>query len=95
MTTYTIDERVRISAGFGIGFVHSPATVTLKIMNPSQAVTTYVFGSDPELRQNLEGRYFADVVLDAAGSWFIRWTSTGPHATNHEETITVEDTVFP
>ena len=54
-----------------------PTTVTLNIVAPSGAITTYVYLTDAELVQDSAGQYYADYLLDESGIWKYQWISTG------------------
>jgi hypothetical protein len=49
-----------------------PATLSVTVRDPLGNLTTYVYGSDPEVVQWVEANYYLDVVPNLAGTW--RWT---------------------
>lgn len=55
-----------------------PDTITLKLIPPGETVpTSYVFGTDPEIKRLSRGVYVGDVTLNVIGSWRWRWEVTG------------------
>ena len=54
-----------------------PTTITLNIIAPSGAITTYVYGTDSELVKDSTGQYHADYLLDESGIWKYQFISTG------------------
>lgn len=55
-----------------------PDTLTFKYKEPSGAVTTLVYGTDPEVVRESLGIFYVDHQCLAGGSWAGQWLSTGP-----------------
>jgi hypothetical protein len=54
-----------------------PDTVSFLVKNPSNVITTYVFGTDAELVQDSTGVYHVDISANITGKWYYRYVSTG------------------
>ena len=52
-----------------------PNTIRFKVRSPDSTVTTYVYGTDPEVVRNGTGDYHLLLRPDAAGTW--RWRLEG------------------
>lgn len=92
MADFVIGEVVRLPLRVTdlAGAAVEPGGVTLKIKPPVGAVDEYVFGVAPEVLNDGTGRYHADIVLTAAGTWAYRWELAAPNAGAAEGTITVQ-----
>lgn len=55
-----------------VGTAADPTTVTLKVKDPSGAVTTY-----SSTTKDSTGNYHQDITPAIAGTWFYQWTGTG------------------
>lgn len=73
---YDVGDLVRVTATFDDGGI-DPTAVQAKVRQPSGTVTTYVYGTNLELVKSSTGIYTIDVDVDAAGTWRIRFESTG------------------
>ncbi|HUS96803.1 MAG TPA: hypothetical protein VMX97_08705, partial [Hyphomicrobiaceae bacterium] len=71
-----------------------PTTVTLKVMTPQEVETTYVYGVDPDITRDADGRYHFDLLIDEAGDWFYSWAGTGTVVVAEERKIRVRESVF-
>lgn len=54
-----------------------PDTVSVSVRNPSGDVTTYVYGTDPEVVKDGVGEYHINIDANEAGRWHVRFFSTG------------------
>lgn len=77
---HDLGDLVRVSAPFTLvssGAAVDPDAVKLSVKNPSDEVTTYVYGTDAEIVKDSTGNYHADIDADETGTWHYRWWSTG------------------
>lgn len=54
-----------------------PTGISLEVLKPSGASTTYTYGVGGEIARDGVGVYHALVVLDEAGEWHYTWRGTG------------------
>lgn len=74
---YDIGDLIRLNAVFEVnGTATDPATVTLKVKDPSGNVATYAY-SLAEISRAAAGFYYKDISLDEAGIWYYRFEGTG------------------
>ena len=66
-----------------------PTTVSVSVKDPSGNVDTYLFGTDAEVVQSAVGVYYINVDADEAGSFYVRWFSTGTGQAGKERRFTV------
>lgn len=55
-----------------------PGTVTLYVTKPGGMVTTYVYGTGPEITKVSTGIYLAQIPVDRSGRWNYAWDGTTP-----------------
>lgn len=79
INVYDVGDLVTVSAAFTDvnGDPADPAAVSLAFEDPAGTVTTYVFGTDPEVVKDSVGNYHVDIDADSAGDWHYRWIATG------------------
>lgn len=53
-----------------------PSTITLKVVDPTGAATTYAYGGGVVLRDTV-GVYYALIALTLAGTWNYEWLGDG------------------
>ena len=89
MATYDNGDTVRFSAAFADvdGAAADPTTVSFRLRSPS-ATTTYTYAGG-DITKDSTGNYHIDVNLNASGSWYARWVSTGTPALADESSIFV------
>jgi len=92
INTYDIGDVARVSAAFTDvnDAAADPSTVSLAFKDPSENVTTYIYGTDAEVVKDSTGNYHVDIALDEAGTWHYRWVSTGTGATAQEGELVVK-----
>jgi hypothetical protein len=56
-----------------------PATVKFKHETPAGVETTLTYGSSSELTRTSQGKYVAAIDLNASGTWWFRWETTGTY----------------
>lgn len=59
-----------------------PDTVTLRVLDPCGAETSYVYGTDSEITRDDAGDYTASITPDSEGRWNYRWQTTGTGTTS-------------
>lgn len=75
---YQIGEGFRLQAVFEVSDINTdPTTVTFKIKNPSNVITTYVYGVALEVIKDAVGIYHMDITVSAEGNWWYRVEGTG------------------
>ena len=76
---YDLGDLVRCSAAFtnSAGTALDPTAVIVKVKAPDGTVTTYTYGTDPEVVRDSAGNYHIDVDADASGTWYYRFHATG------------------
>jgi hypothetical protein len=95
---HTVGNMVRLSLTFmdrASGSKVNPTTVRFKSLSPEDRTpTTLVYGTDTALSRPSTGVYQVDLLLDAPGTWAIRWESTGNYVYADEQTIAVGPSLF-
>lgn len=70
-----------------------PSALRLKLRDPDDVITTYVFGVDDEVVKDSVGSYHADLVMSKSGRWAYRWESDAPNAGADEGLIQVNKSI--
>lgn len=83
-----VNTSVRVDVTFldSAGAAVDPTTVTFKTCSPNGQKASYVYDTDAEVGRSGVGTYYADIVPDKAGRWYIRWETTGTGTT-----VAIED----
>lgn len=78
-TSYDLGDLVRVSGAFttAAGVAQDPSVVKCSVRSPAGVVTTYTYGTDPELMKDSTGNYHIDVSAATIGTYYYRWFSTG------------------
>ncbi len=93
MATYDIGDLVRVSGTFQVGGSDTdPTAVTIKHLDPSGNLTTWLYLTDPEVIRDAVGQFHADIDIDEAGQWWYRFEGTGAAQAAGEETFFVDTT---
>lgn len=75
---YFIGDGFRLEARFTVdGVLTDPTTVTFQFLSPSDVITTYVYGTDPEVVKSAVGVYYVDVTVSEELTWWYRIVATG------------------
>jgi hypothetical protein len=92
--TYTCDQGdlVRSSAAFttAAGAAQDPTVVICKVKIPAGTITTYTYLTDVALVRDSAGNYHLDVNAATAGTYWVRWYSTGTGQAAEEEAFVVQ-----
>jgi hypothetical protein len=78
-TRYDVGDVATVDASWKVNdALTDPATVTLRVLKPSGATATYVYGTDPEVQKSAVGSYYGQVTVDEPGVWSYRFEGTDP-----------------
>lgn len=73
-----VGNRVRLVATFKLrADLRDPTSLRFKFRNPSNKLTTYVYGTDPEIVRDALGEFHVELMLNAPGEWRYRWEGEG------------------
>lgn len=88
MNVHDKGDQVRLAVAFtdAAGAAADPSSVTLKYRKPDGSITTIAYGS---LTHPAVGSFYADVVVDQAGTWSYRFESSGTYVGAEEESFRV------
>ena len=94
--TFDIGDMVRCSGQFtdANGVLIDPAVVRFKVKSPSNVVTSYLYGTNSQLVKLAVGKYYVDVSVAEAGTWFYRFYSTGTNQAAAETEFVVARSQF-
>jgi hypothetical protein len=91
---YLLGNIVRISATFyNSGTPINPTAVLLRLKKGDNSVSTFVYGTNAELRQDITGTYYMDVPADPVGLYTYNWYSTGTGQAAGQENFVVTDSI--
>ena len=91
---YDINDRIRMSVVFSVAGVSTdPATITLKVQDPSGNEATYTHAL-AEVTRSDTGDYFKDITIDEAGYWYYRWEGTGAVIAAAEAMLMIRESQF-
>lgn len=87
LPAYDKGDLVRSSVAFlnASSVATDPTTITVKVEDPSQNESTYVYGTDADVVKDSTGNYHLDVTPDETGTWVVRWIGTGTVAQVDED----------
>lgn len=79
VNTYDIGDLVKISATFTDenGTATDPTTLEAAFKSPSGTISTFTYGTDPEVVRDSAGVYHLDISITESGRYDYRWSSTG------------------
>jgi hypothetical protein len=89
--TFDVGDAVRVTAEFRdfSAALIDPDTVVFKSLDPGGIVNT------PSVTHISTGRYSADFIATAPGTWAWRWQATGNITVAEEGQVTVRTSLFP
>jgi hypothetical protein len=95
-STYDIGDTVRLRATYTStsGVAANPTTVVFLYLDPSGNTTTLTSASTSVPNPSV-GEFHTDVILDEAGLWQYRVSSTGAIVTSEESYFIVRDRRVP
>lgn len=95
-TQFDIGDELRVSVRFydSDDVDRDPTVVTFKLKNPSEELTTYVYGTDPEVVKDSVGNYHFDLIVEDSGRYHYRWEGTGALISAEESIIHVRRSCF-
>jgi len=92
---YALGDMPRFSAAFSVdGAATDPGIVKFLWRTPDGFEDDYTYGTDSELVKAGTGNYHVDLLLDAAGTWTMRWVSAGSCTSAEEFRLRVEPSAF-
>lgn len=91
---YDVGDRVRVYGVFTdlAGVDTDPTTIVCKYQDPAGTETTVTYPTS--IVKASTGRYYLDIDLNAAGTWYYRWVATGAVVAAGEQSLIVRATVF-
>ena len=92
----TAGETVKFSANITNlkNKAEDPVGIKFVIKTPANVVTTYQYGTDPQLLKDSLGKYTIDLILSLPGTYRIRWETAAPNVSIEENTIIAEARSF-
>lgn len=76
--SYALGGGFRLKGTFTVDDVLTdPTTVTFQLKDPDGIITTFVYGTDPEVVKVSTGIYYMDVTVSKPLTWFYRIVGTG------------------
>lgn len=93
---FDINDTVVAQRNFAAnGLPIDPSTVKVKYMDPSSNVTGWlVYGTDVAVEKSANGQYLVRIAVDEAGTWKVRWESSGTYASAVEDQFYVRSSSF-
>lgn len=93
---YDVGDLVHITADFTnqAGSPTDPTAVICKIKTPGGTVTTYTYGTDPEIVKDSVGSYHLDHIATQEGTYKYRWEGTGAVQAAEDGRFYVDDSDF-
>jgi hypothetical protein len=93
--TYHKGNSIKTTATFKVGGVLTdPTTVTLKVMDPTETVSTYTYAL-AQVTKLSTGVYYKDVASSTVGIWRTEWVGTGACVAVEEDYYEIEHCNFP
>lgn len=78
ITSFDSGDTIRFANTFSVsGTATDPTTITFRIKDPNQVVSTYVYLTNAELVRSGTGAYRIDLILSLPGEYWHRWEGTG------------------
>lgn len=91
---FQVGETAHVAATCKVsGVLTDPTTVTLQIIDPLGAQTSYTYAAT-EVTKDGTGLYSYDLALPIEGTWRWRWVTTGSCAGADEGEILVRSSAF-
>lgn len=93
---YDVGDVVRVQGVFknAAGTTVDPGTITFKYQAPDGTITTYVYGTDPEVYKSSTGTYYCDILTSDEGRYSCRWAGSVSNAAAGERYFIVKESVF-
>ena len=79
MNAYHVGQQVRVWVQFADidGYAVDPTVITLKVVDPTGALETWVYETDPAVTRVDGGQYYVEFIPTRPGTWRYRWESSG------------------
>lgn len=95
MNTYHSGQQIRLQTVFDVdGALTDPTTITFKLRVPAGTVTTYIYGTDAQLKRSSAGVYYVDYLTVNEGEHSFRFIGTGACIAANEQKFIVLDSAF-
>lgn len=95
MNSYHVGQQIRLKATFDVdGALTNPDTITFKLRVPAGTITTYVYGTDAQLKREAQGIYYVDYAPTNEGAHTFRFAGTGACIAANEQQFLVLDSAF-
>ena len=91
---YDVGDRIRLRGVFTnlAGVDTDPTTIVCKYQDPGGVETTVTYPTS--IVKVSTGRYYLDIDIDEAGTWYYRWNGTGDVVAAGEQSFIARTTVF-
>lgn len=88
---YDVGDEVQVTGTIRdlAGAPADPSTLTVRVKPPTGPVASYVWPGSPAVNPTGTGVFTFDQVLDAAGTWYIRFEAAGTYIAAEEQQINV------
>ena len=91
---YLLGNIVRISAQFlNSGTPINPTAVLVRLKKGDNSPSIFVYGTNVEVKRDITGTYYMDVVADPVGLYTYNWYSTGTGQAAGQENFIVTDSI--
>jgi hypothetical protein len=91
---YLLGNIVRISATFyNSGTPINPTAVLVRLKKGDNSPSTFVYGVDAEVKRDITGTYYMEIVADPVGLYTYNWFSTGTGQAAGQQNFVVTDTL--
>jgi hypothetical protein len=93
--TYHKGNSIKSVASFKVGGeLTDPTTVTLKVKDPTETITSYTYAL-AEVTKSSTGVYYKEIPSDLVGIWRVEWIGTGACVAVDEDFYIIEPCNFP
>ena len=90
VNAYHVNQLVRLTATLTVsGVATDPATLTIRVKDPTGAEVVYTLVSNPALVKDSVGNYHIDITVGIAGLWSYHLESTGAVQASDDEQFVV------
>ena len=95
MANYTLGNVIKLAANFKSGGADvDPTTVTFKVKTPVGLITSYTYGTDPEIVKDSTGDYYVHFTPTIEGRHVYRFASATTYIAAEESTFDVVESQF-
>jgi len=96
MSVFDKGDLIRVTGTFtnSAGTAVDPTAVNFMYRNPTGVIVVLVYGTDAAVVKSATGIYYVDVNANSAGTWWVRYESTGTGQAADEESFDVMPSEF-